>query len=276
MVKGRKSFGEAKKCINPTCVVIFQPTTQNKSQIYCSRSCKTQVVLGRRKRKPHSEKTKSLISKNRTGIIPNRKYKPNLKHMQKIGRISAQKRIKPRPILNCERIGCNQTFQLKRPSDKTRFCSRTCSQKTVTKIGELNKGKSTKGGRCKWYGYNSPVAGQVNVQGTWELRFVHCLDEMGKIWRTNHNQDRFVYLDLNKNQHTYSPDFWSDGVYYDVKGYIDKNTKHKLDEVRKQNIPLEIIDWNKLKTLERELFGKELCAQNISQAAFNIISNERR
>ena len=111
-------------------------------------------------------------------------------------------------------------------------------------------------GRCKKYDYSSIYAGDVKVDGTWELSLAKYLDNHMINWRRN--KKRFVYLKPNGVESTYQPDFYlvDVGVYIEVKGYqtdLDnakwKQFKDKLIVLKKSiiddiknNINIKLID----------------------------------
>jgi hypothetical protein len=74
-------------------------------------------------------------------------------------------------------------------------------------------------GRCKKYDYESPIAGKIKVDGTWELKVARHLDSIGVNWIRN--KKRFKYNNLKGGISTYQPDFfvyeWNS--YLEVKGY---------------------------------------------------------
>lgn len=218
------------KCLNKECNNKFKLICQNLKQKYCSKKC--------------------------------------------LGKANSIKNTKTYPKKICENPECKKEFQIKSKDTNKKYCSRPCANSWIgknSKLGEFNKGKTPPegSGRCKWYIYNSKLAGEVKVQGTWELRFANCLDNIGKTWRTNHNKDRFYYLDENGLEKSYSPDFFSNGEYFEIKGYEDNKCKHKLNEIRKQNIKLKIVYWKDLKELETKLFGKPLSGVNTLDKVIN-------
>jgi hypothetical protein len=114
-----------------------------------------------------------------------------------------------------------------------------------------NFGKVTVGtGRCKWFDYESPIAGKVKLQGTYELRMAKVLDTLQFSWARNY--DRFIY---DSGAHAYVPDFkigrkvfW----YMDTKGWFSDKEKEKISKVREENnIKLLIATLPVLKEYER-------------------------
>lgn len=102
-------------------------------------------------------------------------------------------------------------------------------------------------GRCKKLKYSSNIAGDITIDGTWELKVCKYLDTLKVQW--SRNKKRFEYFNEIKNTiSTYCPDFfvvdWN--TYIEVKGY-----KTKLDECKWKQFtePLEIWDIHKLNSL---------------------------
>lgn len=71
---------------------------------------------------------------------------------------------------------------------------------------------------CKKYKYQSPIAGEVILDGTWELKYARYLDSIGKNWIRN--TLRFNYFDENSKTRTYCPDFYLPDLdlFIEIKG----------------------------------------------------------
>lgn len=108
-------------------------------------------------------------------------------------------------------------------------------------------GWQPKCGRCPKYEYNSPIAGKIKVDGSWELKVCEYLDNLKVSW--NRNKKRFTYINLEGTESTYCPDFWVESwqKYIEVKGY-----KTDLDDCKWSQFkePLEIWDQSKLEELK--------------------------
>lgn len=105
-------------------------------------------------------------------------------------------------------------------------------------------GWKPKAGRCKKYNHMSPIAGNVLVDGTWELKVAQYFDAQGYTW--NRNTKRFPYINLNNKPSYYTPDFWVKelGGYVEVKGY-----ETDLDRCKWKQFSLPLLVW-KLKELQ--------------------------
>ena len=73
-------------------------------------------------------------------------------------------------------------------------------------IARYEAGWMPKAGRCKKYKYTSPIAGEVWLDGTWELAVAKWLDKNAYNWKRN--TTRFQYTNLKGTVSHYVPDFW--------------------------------------------------------------------
>ena len=112
-------------------------------------------------------------------------------------------------------------------------------------------GWECKAGRCPKYDYSSPIAGDIKVDGSWELIFCRYADAVGLTWKRN--KQRFPYVRPDGKDSTYQPDFYVDEwkSYVEVKGYeTDLDTAkwsqfpEKLTVLRKNEIS-ELDEWLK-------------------------------
>lgn len=105
-------------------------------------------------------------------------------------------------------------------------------------------------GRCKKYDYDSPIAGYVKLDGTWELRVAEFFDTVGIEWVRN--KKRFDYIKPNGKKSTYQPDFYVKDwdCYIEVKGY-----ETALDRCKWSQFPekLKIINGRNIGELDEWL-----------------------
>ena len=105
---------------------------------------------------------------------------------------------------------------------------KSVSKETREKLSEHGKrnlakryadGWQPKAGRCKKIDYFSRIAGQVKLDGTWELIVAQWFDKCNINWQRN--QTRFEYINLNGKTSHYTPDFYliDTDCYLEVKGY---------------------------------------------------------
>jgi hypothetical protein len=90
-----------------------------------------------------------------------------------------------------------------------------------------------KAGRCKKILYDSPIAGIVRVDGTWELEVAQYLDRCGVKWKRNKN--RFAY-NFEGKERFYTPDFYIEDLdlYIEVKGYETEKDIKNGDDILKR------------------------------------------
>ena len=102
-------------------------------------------------------------------------------------------------------------------SDETR--NRLAEEQSARIILRYEQGWMPKAGRCKKIKYISPIAGEVLLDGTWELAAAQYMDHMQ--WNWKRNTIRFPYINLKGKLSHYTPDFWVEELngYLEVKGY---------------------------------------------------------
>jgi hypothetical protein len=105
-----------------------------------------------------------------------------------------------------------------------------------------------KAGRCKKYKYVSPIAGEISLDGTWELAVAKWLDSNGFHWYRN--TKRFEYTNLKETVSHYTPDFWVDELqsYIEVKGY-----ETELDRCKWSQFTYPLLVWKKKELVEMKL-----------------------
>ena len=107
-------------------------------------------------------------------------------------------------------------------------------------VNRYANGWLPKAGRCKKYKYFSPVAGEVLLDGTWELAVAKLFDLRNYNWRRN--TKRFPYLNLQNKISYYTPDFWVENFnsYLEVKGYTTD-----LDRCKWSQFTENLIVWTR-------------------------------
>jgi len=126
----------------------------------------------------------------------------------------------------------------------------------------------SEGGRCKWERYNSPIAGNIKIQGALEKRFAAFLDKQGTRWERCREWFPYVY---KGKRHNYQPDFkvyYSDRpTYYEVKGWIRDVDYVKLEAVRAKGYHIVLADKELIKELEHD----EVCPRNDTHLVYTPI-----
>ena len=139
------------------------------------------------------------------------------------------------------------------------FKGKTHSEETKRKMSEARNalyasGWECKAGRCPKYDYSSQIAGDIKIDGSWELIFCKYADAAGLSWRRN--KKRFRYIKPDGTASTYQPDFYVDDweSFVEVKGYeteLDKakwsQFPEKIKILRKKEIG-ELDEWLKSTT----------------------------
>lgn len=115
-------------------------------------------------------------------------------------------------------------------------------------LGRYSNGFEVKCGRAPKYDYESPVAGNIKVDGSWELKVAQYLDIIGYDWIRN--KKRFEYINELGEYSTYCPDFYiiDFDCYIEVKGYTTKKDICKWKQFT-ENLRV----WNKEKLRELDI-----------------------
>jgi hypothetical protein len=115
-------------------------------------------------------------------------------------------------------------------------------------IARYEAGWSPKAGRCRKYKHVSPIAGEVSLDGTWELAVAVWLDSKRYRWRRN--TKRFQYINLKGTISHYTPDFWVAELngYLEVKGY-----ETELDRCKWAQFTEPLTVWKKKELTEMKL-----------------------
>lgn len=159
-----------------------------------------------------------------------------------------------------DRIACNgEILKQKYALGELKHIPKKHTQEAKNKISIAKKKLYASGwepicGRCKKYNYNSPIAGDIKVDGTWELLYCNYLDSVQVNWKRNKN--RFSYINLEGKKSTYQPDFWIEdwNTYVEVKGYETDLDRCKWSQF---NEPLKIIRKSDIENIRKgSLIGK--------------------
>lgn len=108
-------------------------------------------------------------------------------------------------------------------------------RKMAEKINErYANGWECVAGRCKKYFHSSSIAGDMWVDGTWEVAFCKFADSTGLSWKRN--KKRFPYIKPNGKKSTYQPDFYIEELnsYIEIKGYETDLDRAKWDQFPKE------------------------------------------
>ena len=110
--------------------------------------------------------------------------------------------------------------------------------KEFRKKMEKNGGIRENAGRCKSITHISPIAGKVNLNGTWEKKLAIWLDENKILWVRN--KKSFPYEFQGKIR-KYYPDFYlpDKNQYIEVKGYETDKDRAKWSQFKEPILVLK-------------------------------------
>ena len=113
-------------------------------------------------------------------------------------------------------------------------------------LQRYENGWEVKAGRCKKIKYVSPIAGEVLLDGSWELATAQYLDSLQLHWERN--KKRFSYINEQGKLSTYCPDFFvrSWESYLEVKGYETRKDKLKWGQ-----FPEPLLVWKREDLISR-------------------------
>jgi hypothetical protein len=147
--------------------------------------------------------------------------------------------------------------EISRDLAKKHIVGKPHSEETKKFLSDLTtkrhaEGWDNKAGRCKKYHYSSPIAGNMTLDGTWELEVAMYLDSKKYTWYRNTKQ--FPYVNLNGKKSTYTPDFYvaDFNAYLEIKGY-----ETELDRCKWSQFQHNLIVWKKKELVEHGLLQKK-------------------
>jgi hypothetical protein len=134
--------------------------------------------------------------------------------------------------LGIGRIGKGLSSTIKKETDRRKSISKSISRR-------YENGWMPKSGRCEKIKYKSEIAGEVLLDGTWELGVAKHLDKEKINWKRN--TKKFIYY-FNDKKRRYTPDFYliDTNEYLEVKGY-----ETELDRSKWSQFTEKLIIWKK-------------------------------
>lgn len=142
---------------------------------------------------------------------------------------------------------CGVEFEAKRgqiTAGYAKFCSRACHG--------IFKGQNAEKTHTRARGGRREDLGNRYFRSSWEAnwaRYLNWLIQIGEIRSWEYEIDTFEFSRIKRGNRTYTPDFKitnSNGSteYHEVKGYMDKSSKTKLDRMARYypNIRVILID----------------------------------
>lgn len=107
--------------------------------------------------------------------------------------------------------------------------------------------------RAAWY--ESPIAGRVWLESSWEKQCAETFDKHGVRWERP--KTRFKWADQEGIDHHYYPDFYllDYDIYLDPKNpWQQKKDRYKLEQIRKM-YPIDLRILNREQIEEKALLG---------------------
>lgn len=150
----------------------------------------------------------------------------------------------------------NEKVKLKTTSESLRYAHATgkvdySSYRTPEHRKKMSKfgGLKLNAGRCKHIKYTMKDGRVVDIQGTWELKFVEFLDAKGISWDRNRVGYKYVFDGKEK---LYFPDFiitnvGSAPIFIEVKGFETDKDRAKWKQFP---FPLQIVKKTEIQDLE--------------------------
>ena len=134
----------------------------------------------------------------------------------------------------------------KNPNNIYRHTEKTKKILSEKMLERYSNGWESTAGRCKKITYISNIAGEIKVDGNWELQVAKYLDSLNVLWIRN--KKRFKYFNTIKQKiSTYCPDFY----VYDWKSYIEvKGYKTELDDIKWKQFTEKLEIWDKKKLVD--------------------------
>jgi len=204
-------------------------------------SCTGKIEKDRKKKlnKIVSEETKKKISKAKKGQKPWNLGKTYEEIWGKKKASEYRKKISD-ALLGNSGIASTES--------KERERRRKISEKTKERYAN---GWQPKAGRCKKIKYKSEIAGDITLDGSWELDVAKTLDENCINWTRNKN--RFEYYYDGKSRF-YTPDFFLVDlkIYLEVKGY---QTEKDIAKWNYFNHSLSVFKKEAMKKIWKQDYG---------------------
>lgn len=126
----------------------------------------------------------------------------------------------------------------------------TCRKLSENMNARYAAGWQSGGGRCKKYVHFSDIAGEVKIDGKWELAVCIYFDTLDIHWKRN--TERFPYKKPNNKDATYCPDFFVEewDSYIEIKGY-----ETDIDKCKWRDFPIDkkLIIWRKEDLLKMKI-----------------------
>lgn len=212
----------AKRC--PICGKSFTTTKSVKTR-YCSQTCSN--------RNGNPGRRSELVRRNISEALKRRHLEG--KHVRPKTKEEQDQPYYPRTNLTWRECSACQKLFFHIKGRKRKVCSRACRSKVYS---DNCKGRPD---MCKnnnrhsgWY--ESPIAGRVWLESTWEVKVAKMLDEHQIEW--NRPRRGWEWTDEGGKGHRYYPDFYLPeyNIYLDPKHpYAQIKDAYKINDVRQRH-----------------------------------------
>ena len=208
-------------------------------KLYCSVICRRSSLKGKpqkkrsdetklkiskiKKGKKISDETKLKISNSQKKIWENSEYK----NRQKKSRLGRKQSDETKLKISQSQKGIPKPSTTLYNKNRTKISGWHHTKESKKKIGDKvsgNKngmyGKVPKFSNYSIYEKDDVI---IKMRSTWEVIYAKYLDSLGFIWE----YEKYTFK-LNENK-TYTPDFYCNNIFYEVKGYLHPHSKLKMD-----------------------------------------------
>lgn len=190
---------------------------------YCNRLCAN--------KRQHSEETRKRIS---IGVTNSDIYKI----ANKIAALKRRDRTKKTCL-------CGNEFEVRKCESYRIVCSRRCYVRFASVFNYGNGGYRGSSKKYKHQWYNSPIAGRIFLDSSWEVKYAEFLDKQKFEWKRNIEKFPYIY---NGKEYNYIPDFYIPikDEYVEIKGYMTQKDEEKIRQFPRKLLVLQRDDLKKL------------------------------
>jgi hypothetical protein len=169
--------------------------------------------------------TKEKMSASIKKVWENPEFKKSMSEKRKGHPVSEETKEK----IRLKNIGVKRPYVTEYNKKREKVKGWKHTKESKNKISEGNKGKNNgMHGKLPVYSkYTSYKKGtiEIKMRSTWEVLFAEYLDSIEKNWE----YEKYTF-DLG--EWTYTPDFFVDGIFYEVKGYLHEHSKEKMKKFK--------------------------------------------
>ena len=213
-------------------------------KLYCSIECRNKASKGKPQKK-RSDETKLKISKAHKGKTISDEVKLRTSNTQKklweneeyreqqrssrVGRVQSEETRKkisdaqkgvPKPSTTL--------YNLTRPKVSGWNHTEESKKKIGEKVSGSKNGMYGKVPTYSKYSLYQKGTTEIKMRSTWEVLFAQYLDGLGFNWE----YEKHTFKLGEKS--TYTPDFYCNGIFYEVKGYLHPHSKIKMEQFAEQ------------------------------------------